>query len=157
MRYTNATIDHLDEPLKALLEQAVQENKGIFLYGITGVGKTHFMQAIANIKRAKVENFVKMLVEFRYALQKGVYFDKLKELCNQDYLLIDDIGAEKTSDFVVEFLYLVINERYENGKRTVLTSNLTLDGFKERYGDRILSRIGEMCIIHEMQGTSRRL
>lgn len=157
MRYENANIDNLSNELKALVGRAVLEDKGIFIYGNTGVGKTYFLEAIANAKRANPENFVALLVEFRDAMQKGSYFEKLQDFTNKEYLFIDDIGAEKLSDFVLEFLYLVVNKRYENMKRTILATNLNIDEFEQRYGERILSRIAEMCIIHELTGEDRRI
>lgn len=157
MRYENATIENLSPELKDVINTAIEEKKGIFVYGDTGVGKTYFLQAIAKSKRTTPENFVSLLAEFRDAMQKGSYFEKLQDFTNKEYLFIDDIGAEKTSEFVLEFLYLVVNRRYENMKRTILTTNLSLKDFEERYGDRILSRIAELCVIHELKGEDRRI
>ena len=157
MRYIDAEVENLSEDLKNLIQKAIEEDKGIFIYGNTGVGKTYFLEAIANAKRANPENFVALLVEFRDAMQKGSYFEKLQDFTNKEYLFIDDIGAEKLSDFVLEFLYLVVNKRYENMKRTILATNLNLKEFEERYGERILSRIAEMCVIHELAGDDKRI
>lgn len=157
MRYKDAQIENLSEELKELIEKAVSEDKGIFIYGNTGVGKTYFLEAIANAKRANPENFVALLVEFRDAMQKGSYFEKLQDFTNKEYLFIDDIGAEKLSDFVLEFLYLIVNKRYENMKRTIFATNLNIEEFEERYGERILSRIAEMCVIHELKGEDKRI
>lgn len=156
-RYKNATIESCSDSLKESIEVAVKENKGIFVYGNTGVGKTYFCHSIGNIKHETVENFVFLLSEYRDYMLKGFYNDKVKELCNLDYLIIDDIGSEKTSDFVIEFLYTIINRRYENMKRTVLTTNLQLKEFGDRYGDRVLSRISEMCVLVELTGEDKRL
>lgn len=157
MKYKEATTDNLSEEIKEVIKKAIEENKGIFIYGDTGVGKTYAMHALANNKRAKVLNFVELLVQFRDHIQNGCYFSRITDLVNEDYLFIDDIGAEKLSDFVVEFLYLVINKRYENEKRTVLSTNLSLEDFSKRYGDRLLSRVAEMCVIYEMKGEDKRL
>lgn len=153
-KYKDAKID---ENIKKLVDKSVEEDKGIFIYGDTGVGKTYTLHAISNSKQVDVRNFTEMLVEFRDAIQKGCYYERLKELIKSDYLFIDDIGSEKLSDYVVEFLYLIINGRYENMKRTVLATNLSIEEFGNRYGDRVLSRIGEMCIFKEMIGEDRRI
>ena len=157
MRYKDANIEKCSEPIKEAVEKAVDENKGIFIYGNTGVGKTYFCHTLQNAKKGTVENFVSLLYEFRDYIQSGFYNVKMKEMCDVDYLIIDDIGAEKTSDFVVEFLYTIVNRRYENMKRTVLTTNLQLPDFEKRYGDRVLSRISEMCVMVELTGDDKRL
>lgn len=157
MRYKNANLEHCSEILKKSVILAGDENKGLFIYGNTGVGKTHFCHTLQNANKGKVENFVSLLYEFRDYIQNGFYNDKIKTLCDVDYLIIDDIGAEKTSDFVVEFLYTIVNRRYENMKKTVLTTNLQLSDFEKRYSDRVLSRISEMCVMVELDEEDRRL
>lgn len=157
MRYREATPLNVSEKTKNAFKQAAAENKGMLIFGGTGSGKTYVLHALANEKRLAVDNFVELLTQFRDYIQKGIYNQELKEYSNQEYLLIDDIGAEKTTDFVLEFLYLLTNSRYENMKRTVLTTNLSIKDFRERYGDRILSRISEMCLLFELEGEDRRL
>lgn len=156
-RYKDATIEECDVKLKDAIKLAIEEKKGIFVYGNTGVGKTYFCYAVGNTKKIKVENFVLLLSEFRDYMMKGFYNEKVKELCEADYLIIDDIGSEKVTDFVIEFIYTIVNRRYENQKRTILTTNLQFKEFGDRYGDRILSRIAEMCIMVELKGNDKRL
>jgi DNA replication protein DnaC len=157
MRYKTATTDNLDDKTKELILKSIEEDKGIFIFGNTGTGKTYIMHALANKKSVEVDNWVMLLAEFRSSMQRGNYYDDLVEYTGSDYVFIDDIGAEKTSDFVIEFLYIVINKRYENMKRTVISTNLTLAEFGDRYGDRILSRIAEMCVFLELKGADKRL
>jgi DNA replication protein DnaC len=157
MRYKDATQDNLSADLMLLIKKAVADKKGIFIYGNTGVGKTYFLHSLAKPKNARVRNFTELLVEFRDAMNKGNYFDSIRDLTHEDYLFIDDIGAEKLSDFVVEFLYLIVNKRYENMKRTVFATNLSVEDFIEKYGERIMSRISEMCILHELKGEDKRI
>jgi DNA replication protein DnaC len=157
MRYKEAKIENCSEAIKEAIKRAIEENKGLFIHGNTGVGKTYFCHTLQNAKKGTVENFVALLYEFRDYIQNGFYNDRIKALCDVDYLIIDDIGAEKLSDFVVEFLYTIVNRRYENMKKTVLTTNFKLEDFEKRYGDRILSRISEMCIMVELTGEDRRI
>lgn len=158
MRYTKATTDNLDQKIQEAIQKAIDGNKGMFIFGGTGTGKTYAMHALANKKsESSVDNWIMLLSEFRDSMQKGFYYDNVKEYTNQEYVFIDDIGAEKTSDFVIEFLYILVNRRYENMKRTVLSTNLSLAEFAERYGDRILSRISEMCILLELKGEDKRI
>lgn len=157
MKYKTAKIEDLSNEFKDIVKKANEEKKGIFVYGNTGTGKTHALYALANRKNKKVRNFLETLIECRDALKNGYYSEKLSDISREEFLFIDDIGSETTSDFVIELLYLLVNRRYEKELRTVFSTNLSLDEFKNRYGDRILSRIGEMCILFEMKGEDRRI
>jgi DNA replication protein DnaC len=156
MRYKNAELTDLAPEIMEARQKAIDEKKGIFIFGDTGTGKTHSLYALSKGKGV-VDNFVTLLCEFRDYMQKGLYFEKIKDFTNQEYVFIDDIGAEKTSDFVIEFLYILVNKRYENMKRTVLATNLSIDDFQEKYGDRIASRLAEMCVFVELKGEDKRL
>lgn len=71
--------------------------------------------------------------------------------------ILDDIGVEKVSEFVEEFMYLLINTQYEKVYPVVITSNLPLSALAEKLGDRIVSRIKEMCEVIEVKGEDKRL
>jgi len=156
IRYKDSKTENLSKGLKDSIQLSIDENKGLFVFGGTGTGKTYAMHALARGK-GKVENFPELLVEYRDYMSRGSYFERIVFLTGQDYLFIDDIGSEKTSDFVIEFLYILVNKRYGNLKRTVFATNLTLDDFRDRYGDRVISRIVEMCVMVDMSGEDRRL
>lgn len=83
------------------------------------------------------------------------YQDSL--LNTHQVFVLDDIGVEKVSEFVEEFMYLLINSQYEKVYPMVITSNLPLSALAERLGDRIVSRIKEMCEILEIEGEDKRL
>lgn len=104
----------------------------------------------------RFENVPQMLY-----LVKRDYKDKTDyqdELLNSGKVFIlDDIGVEKVSEFVEEFMYLLINTQYEKVYPIVITSNLPLSALAEKLGDRIVSRIKEMCEIIEVKGEDRRL
>jgi DNA replication protein DnaC len=69
-----------------------------------------------------------------------------------DLLILDDLGVDKPSDWVLNVLYNIINYRYENLKKTIITSNFSLDEIAEAFNDnRITRRIERMCIIEEKQ------
>jgi DNA replication protein DnaC len=156
MRYDNVTSENLSSQATEAINLSITENKGLFIYGGTGTGKTYILHVLAK-GRCRVENFVSLLVECRDYMQKGFYYEKIQSMTDQEHFFVDDIGSEKTTDFVLEFLYLLVNERYENMKRTVFSTNLTLEEFRNRYGDRLLSRIAEMCIFLKLEGEDKRL
>jgi DNA replication protein DnaC len=72
--------------------------------------------------------------------------DIIDQYGNMEMLVLDDLGAEKQSEWALQTLYLIINKRYENLKPTIITSNMSLDELGDALGnDRIPSRIYAMC------------
>ena len=72
-------------------------------------------------------------------------------------LLLDDLGAErKPTEFTEEINFRLINWRYENHKPTLITSNLVPKEIAERLGDRVTSRLIEMCEPVVFKGPDRR-
>nr|CAJ75139.1 conserved hypothetical protein [Candidatus Kuenenia stuttgartiensis] len=72
-------------------------------------------------------------------------------------LILDDLGAETASEWVLQTLYQILNRRYLDQSQTVITTNLTLGELKEKLGDRIASRIAGMCFAVMLRGRDRRL
>ena len=56
-------------------------------------------------------------------------------------LIIDDLGAEKLSEYVLQTWYMIISKRYNMGYPTIYTSNLTPAQLVEHYGERLASRV----------------
>jgi len=154
-----------------------KENKGIYLHGSVGTGKTYSMCALAIDLLAQgydvqMFNLPRLLNIIRSSFTKEKVLDDksgdtsyafihnmsdIEQIANVEILIIDDIGAEKASDWVAETLYHLINTRYESMKTTIFTSNLSLSELSERIGDRIVSRIVEMCEIYKLEGKDKRL
>lgn len=72
-------------------------------------------------------------------------------------LILDDVGAEKFTDWTIENLYEVINSCYEQMYQLMIISNLSLKELAENVGDRIPSRISEMCEVIKLSGKDRRV
>lgn len=108
--------------------------------------------------RGEFWNMTRLLYELRKEIRKPVD-DSLSEdlIVRKNLLFIDDLGAEKVTDWVEEVIYLIINSRYENNYPIIITSNYPLSGIAERVGDRVASRIKEMCHIIKLDGEDRRL
>lgn len=87
---------------------------------------------------------------------KGSAKDIIDTLCLVDKLYIDDLGCEKTSDYLRHALYLIINERHDHEKTTVITSNIPLSRMSE-IDARISSRIAGMCEVLELSGIDMRI
>lgn len=134
-----------------------EKGEGLFITGGYGVGKTHLAAAIANylIQNLKATvifgNVTTLLGRIRQTYSENSQYEEeqiLKELYDVDLLIIDDLGKEKPTEWVEEKLYTVINQRYEDYKPIVVTSNLELEEIEHRLetcGGAIVSRIIEMC------------
>ena len=69
-----------------------------------------------------------------------------RKLCAVDLLHLDDLGAERRTDWVLEQLYSVVNERWQDERSIVITTNITdLDELREEIGARTVSRLLEIC------------
>lgn len=118
----------------------------IYLAGQTGVGKTHLVKCMAN-ELINQNKLVKLATAFSINLDFKL-FNKikdenlLKKYIDIDILIIDDLGTEPIfKNITEEYFYLIINERKMQKKPTIITSNLTLEDIRNRYDERIYSRI----------------
>jgi DNA replication protein DnaC len=84
------------------------------------------------------------------------YLSFFERLTSVDLLHIDDLGAEKRSDWVLEQLYSLVNERYESQRSIVITTNLDHPELEEQIGSRTVSRLSEMCDEIEVRGKDYR-
>ncbi|MEU0941036.1 ATP-binding protein [Embleya sp. NPDC005971] len=134
----------------------------LLLLGRTGVGKTH--QAYGAI-RAAVSTV--RPVDWRATTAADMYADlrpragidsadEFRKISTCPLLLIDDIGAAKHSDWTEEVTYRLINHRYQECVPTIFTSNVTPTQLADVLGDRIASRLTEMCTRVVMPGQDRR-
>ena len=121
----------------------------ILIFGNTGVGKTHLLQCMTT-RSIESGRYIKYTTAFGYNQEMLKYHcAKLEEkdeimspYLNAEILFIDDLGAEnKINNVTNEYLYLVINERMQNHKKTVITTNLDFKQIQDSYGERIFSRL----------------
>lgn len=138
--------------------------ESILLWGIPGNGKSHLAAAVHNHlrKQGKVVVFVSMpelLKRIKSTFGNGNKESEqqiLKALNICDLLIIDDIGAEKTSDWVQEIIFLIIDNRYRRNKPVMATSNLEPKELAERIGKRSYDRVLEISQPIENKATSYR-
>lgn len=127
--------------------------RGLLMIGQVGCGKSHLAvsilrEAIGKGYSGLYYNSPGLLREIRatFSGESGVTEDDLFDEINEvDLLVLDDLGAENVSGFVLDRLYLIINKRYEGCKPIIITTNLELEELRNRMGDRIVSRLIEMC------------
>jgi DNA replication protein DnaC len=151
-----AARSYLDE-----LDANIAVGRGIWFMGGTGTGKTTLgmliaKEALAAGKTVGVYFTPKLLTRIRQTYQEAEhenaysrFFDRVTSV---DLLYIDDLGSERHTDWVVEQLYAVVNERYENQRPLIVTSNAGGDvvdegpkQLKEQIGSRTVSRLIEIC------------
>lgn len=154
-------VDYADVP-KNIRDFVEKEPCNIYIHGGVGTGKTHIAYALAKkhdevTQWTRFWNVTELLYEIRrdFNREDGKKADYLLDFSG--LLILDDIGAEKPTEFVAETLYMIVNNRYNNLWPTIFTSNLSLADLAERIGDRTASRIAEMCQVFNLAGVDRRL
>jgi DNA replication protein DnaC len=147
------------------LEERLQEGQGLWLFGDTGTGKTTLAMLISKAaleagKTVAIYSLPKLLARIRrtYDSEPGgdSYLSFFERLTSVDLLHIDDLGAEKRSDWVLEQLYALVNERYEAQRSILITTNLPHPELEEQIGSRTVSRLTQMCDEVEVRGDDRR-
>lgn len=143
-------------------DEMFSKSQGILFWGDVGTGKSYAAAAIANelIERMQsviMTSFIKLLKEMgKFSSDDSSYIDRLNQA---KLLIIDDLGAERSTDYALEKVYDIIDSRYRSGKPIVLTTNLEMSQMKNcddiRY-NRIYDRIFEMCYPVKVEGMSWR-
>lgn len=167
-RYKEVKESDIPKKIQDFIKNIKTHKKGLYIHGTVGSGKTHLMYAIGKFAEDKqivspiwVFNSTDLLRQLREDFNSSDkyenkhLFQKLLEF--RGLLMIDDIGAEKLSDWVLETFYLIINKRYEEVFPTIFTSNYPLEDLAEKVGDRTVSRIIESCDVLPLSGKDKRI
>jgi len=164
-RYESATWDDVPENIRNYVEKMRETRKGIYIHGSVGTGKTHIVYGIVEHLQEiplkswflnTTELFADMKKDFdRQPYDKKRWDDRMMEY--RGVLVFDDIGAERPTDYVLEQFYLIINKRYNEMLPIIFTSNHSLGELSEKVGDRIASRIVEMCDVVHLGGDDKRI
>jgi len=174
--FLNSNINHIDESIRSTLNSTSYYFQG----DTTGTGKTYLATALL---RKHIESFPvvkgnhgyyfqpeampvfvsvpELLIEIRQCFnQENTVneMDVVAKYSDTPFLILDDIGTEKSSEWSLQTLYVIINKRsVEPQNITIVTSNLTLNQVAEKLGDRIASRLAGLCQVLELRGEDRRL
>lgn len=136
------------------LELNLAGGRSVWLMGDVGTGKTTLAMLIARSAleaghSVAIYSLPKLLARIRrtYQAEAGEddYLGFFERLTSVDLLHLDDLGAQRDTDWVTEQLYAIINQRYEDGRAVTITSNVLPDEAAGQIGDRTVSRLTEMC------------
>lgn len=136
--------------------------KGLLLYGGVGTGKTFIASCIAN---ALIDELIPCMVTNFNRLTStlaGMYDGKAQYIDSlQDYevLIIDDLGIERQTEYMLEMVYSIIDARYRSGLPLIVTTNIPLEVIQapqDLAHERIYSRVLSMCIPVKVDGKDRR-
>ena len=139
------------------------EGKGLIFYGGVGTGKTYAAACIANELISQgapvlMTNFSRIINRLQSKFEgRQEYLDSLNEF---DLLIIDDLAAERNTEFVNEIVYNIIDARYRAKKPLIVTTNIDLEKLMnetEISRQRIYSRVLQICHPIEVKGDDRRV
>ncbi len=161
--FENFNLDYYPEnvngtPCKAIMTQSLESCKeyaetfskyspSIYIFGGTGIGKTHISQAIAKVVAEKGFKVIyKSSPDLFTSLEKERFnqetpSDDMQSLTECDLLIIDDLGTEFSTAFTISALYNIINTRILRELPTIISANLNPSELQQKYSDRISSRI----------------
>jgi DNA replication protein DnaC len=136
------------------IDDNVKAGRGMWFSGDVGTGKTSLAMLISMAARDAGRSVAIYSVPHLLADIKETYDDSstvsymslFKRLTSVDLLHLDDLGAERRTEWVLEQLYSIVNERWQNERSILVTSNITdLDELREQVGWRTVSRLIETC------------
>ena len=160
--FDTLSYDYYDDSERAEMEKIINDCKeyvnnfsnsydNILFYGDVGVGKTFLTNCIAKelLERGHSVIYFTAFQLFdtlaKYAFRQGEVKEDIdmihEDIFTCDLLIIDDLGTEMCNTFVQSQLFLIVNERDNRKKSTIISTNLSMEDISERYSERAFSRI----------------
>jgi DNA replication protein DnaC len=144
----------------------LDKGRGLWLFGDVGTGKTSLAMLVSKAaleagRSVAIYSMPRLLSDIKETYEDNSersYMQLFERLVGVDLLHIDDLGAEKRTDWVLEQLYSIINERWQEQRSIVVTTNLVdVDELRTQIGPRTVSRLHEMCDLIPIMGRDRRM
>jgi DNA replication protein DnaC len=144
--------------------EKLDAGRGLWFMGPVGTGKTTLAMLVSKAalkagRSVAIYSLPRLLNEIRDTHRaERSHVDLLDRLTAVDLLHVDDVGAERTTDWVLEELYSIVNARYEDQRSMIITTNiLDREALCEQITERTVSRLTEMCDELPLLGRDRRM
>ena len=142
-------------------KKALDNNLGLLLWGGCGVGKSFYAGCVAN---SLIDNGVRALCTSIPKLINGIFSAEYKNayinsIVEYPFLVIDDLGTERGTEYALEQLFTLIDERYKSNLPTIITTNLNprdMAAVNDIAYKRIYDRVTEMCVPMYVKGEAQR-
>lgn len=151
---------------KEFIKNFKQDYHNILFYGTVGTGKSFLSGCIAkelidngnSVIYFSASGLFEMLARYSFDYrEKNVLQDFYQDIYGCDLLIVDDLGTEITNSFVASQLFSCLNERNLRKKSTIISTNLSLEELRDRYSDRIFSRITSSFDLCKLTGSDIRI
>ncbi|HFI0235492.1 TPA: primosomal protein DnaI [Streptococcus suis] len=178
---TIADLDRQDEnrvgimlAISDFVKRVGQDNKGIYLYGTFGIGKSYLMAYLANLLSkthllsTTMLHYPTFVVDIKNAIKDGSVKERIDEVKTAQVLVLDDIGAEQHSSWIRDdVLQVILQYRMQENLPTFFTSNFSFEDLERHFsagksGDetwqakRVMERIRFLAQEMHLQGVNRR-
>lgn len=151
-----------DQCLKWADDYPDTAQRDVLISGGSGLGKTFLLRSMAS-RLVEHDNNVLIISAYTFLqMARKAFFDSddsMRELMDVPVLMLDDLGSEPLlQNITVEQLFHLINERQAGNLSTVISTNLTLQELRERYTERVASRLNnpKNCLILTLAGRDLR-
>jgi DNA replication protein DnaC len=148
------------------IDTNLDKGRGLWLFGDVGTGKTSLAMLVSKAaleagRSVAIYSMPRLLADIKETYEdrsEHSYMQLFDRLVGVDLLHIDDLGAEKRTEWVLEQVYSIINERWQEQRSIVVTTNLIdVDELRDQIGPRTVSRLHEMCELIPIMGRDRRM
>ena len=146
------------ERCKAFCDNFEKTDENLYIYGNAGVGKTFLTNCIAQELISKGHNVLYQTAYKTFSFLDDYKFGKIDRESNQflfdliydcDLLIIDDLGTEFITQYTQAAFFDILNTRIAENKKTIISTNLSIDELSNMYSQRTSSRIaGSFTLLH---------